>query len=66
MITGTSFFPNRRAAETYFAPYSDDAAAEVTIKLREGEISIGIKPICKANEKVILIDNGTRYAITTA
>lgn len=61
--TGTSYFVSEKAAIRYYRPYGYRNAAEtVRRKLAEGEIHIG-KPQLKAGERLVIVDNGTRYAI---
>lgn len=67
---GTSYFASRRAAERYYADYSDYGSAArsvaqwVSDKLAAGEIHLG-KPPLKAGEVCVLIDNCTRYAVVS-
>lgn len=63
---GTSHFVSRSAAERYYKPYGyEDVAEAVTRKLAEGEIHIG-KPALKPGQKLVTVDDGTRYAIEEA
>lgn len=59
---GTSYFVSRAAAIRYYKDYEDDPKAAVERKLRAGEIHIGV-PHLKANETLLRIDGGKRYAI---
>ncbi len=63
-ITGTSYFPNRWAAESYYSVQEFDPAAAVSSKLSAGEIFIG-RPEIKENERLILLDGGLRYGVKT-
>lgn len=49
------------AAVRYYQPYGYDSEG-VQRKLNEGEIHLGRPPV-KEGESVVLIDDGTRYAI---
>ena len=64
---GTCHFVSETAAVTYYAPYYTDritAARAVSQKIREKEIKIGPPTVdVELGERVVLIDNGTRYAI---
>lgn len=63
---GTSYFVSRSAAERYYKPYGYvDVVEAVTRKLAEGEIHIG-KPELKPGQKLVTVDDGTRYAIEEA
>jgi predicted membrane protein len=62
-IIGTSYFKDLYSAFRYYAPYGFDDI-DVVRKISEGEIHIG-KPSVEQGETLTLIDNGTRYAITS-
>jgi hypothetical protein len=64
MRIGTCNFLSYTAAVQYYKDYwgRRDAKAVVTKKLRTGKISLGA-PAIKDGERLIVIDNGTRYAI---
>ena len=61
MIWGTAYFVSLAAACRYYKPYGCDAA-HVGRKLTAGEIHIGA-PLLKKGERLLTIDEGTRYAI---
>lgn len=68
MITGTSHFVSVQKAIDYYRNgeiLESPAFLErlVKEKIEDGEISIG-PPSFNENEKLLIIDNGTRYAIT--
>lgn len=68
MTTGTSYFVSFNAAVRYYRPYEPGADLatsqhQVTHKVAAGEIHIG-KPPIKPGQKLTIIDDGTRYAIT--
>lgn len=61
--TGTAYFKSMSRAAHYFAEQGDeDAAVTVANKLRDGEIHIGRPPLLPG-QALVLIDNGTRWAI---
>lgn len=60
---GTSHFVSFDHAARYYRPYGF-SPADVERKLTDGEIHLG-KPATKPGERVVTIDNGTRYAIET-
>lgn len=63
MTVGTSHFVSEESAIRYYTDYGySDVREAVTQKLRDGEIHIG-KPPLKENQKLRVIDDGTRYAI---
>lgn len=65
MIIGTSHFPTLHCAIRYYMPYEGsykETKPVVERKLDEGQIHLG-KPAIKPGQKLILIDEGTRYAI---
>jgi hypothetical protein len=63
MKIGTNYFLSFAAAVRYYRDYhGNDACIVVPQKLRDGEIHIG-RPILKPGQRLVLIDNGTRYAI---
>jgi hypothetical protein len=67
-MTGTCYFVSEQAAVSYYVPYCGtrvDAALAVARKLRAGEIHVG-KPQVLPGERLVLIDNRTRYAILGA
>lgn len=64
MIIGTNHFTSTNAAYRYYRDYGYDRAA-VKAKFARGEIVAG-PPELKDGEKLSVIDNGTRYAVTTA
>lgn len=66
-IIGTSHFVNFTKACDYYKDYDPDltpAALErwVRGKIEEGEITLG-KPELQVGERLLLIDEGTRYAV---
>jgi hypothetical protein len=62
---GTSYFVSERDAVWYYRKYEGaNAKRAVQRKLEAGEIHIG-KPPLKPGDTLSLIDNGTRYAITS-
>ena len=61
--TGTSYFKDFTAACKYYRAYRL-TSGDVQDKIYCGEIHIG-KPEIKPGETLSLIDNGTRYAITS-
>lgn len=66
MKTGTSHFVNKPAAVRYYRNYEyPNAVKAVERKIAEGEIHIG-QPTLKPGETLNVIDNGTRYQITSA
>lgn len=66
MRWGTSYFVSLDAAIRYYRPYFTgtrrDLARYVQTKVDTGEIHIG-KPHVLDGGKLLVIDNGTRYAI---
>lgn len=62
MSYGTCYFVSREAAIKYYREYEHDPARAVAIKLSEGSIQIG-KPILRAGQTLVIIDDGTRYAV---
>lgn len=58
---GTAHFVTLAHAVAYYRPYGFDRS-DVQRKLAEGEIFIG-PPVLKAGERLVLTDNGQRYAI---
>jgi len=65
---GTCNFVSIAAAVSYYVPYYGcriEAALAVARKIREGEIQVG-KPQVLPGERLVLIDNRTRYAILDA
>lgn len=68
MRIGTSYFVSFDKACDYYRTYeetSSAAVASVVSKIAEGSIHIG-KPALKPGERLLVIDNGTRYAIEEA
>jgi len=61
MRHGTNYFVSLTAANRYYGPYGF-APADVRAKVTIGEIKIG-KPEVKPGERLVLIDQLTRYAI---
>lgn len=62
---GTSHFVNMDLAIKYYWPYAHTYADVVRLverKLAEGEIHLGL-PEVKAGQRVVVIDEGTRYGI---
>lgn len=62
---GTSYFVDEAAARKYYRPYTSypmNMYKFVEAKIAAGEIHIG-KPPLKSGERLIVIDEGTRYAI---
>ena len=68
MKIGTSYFVSRAMAVRYYKPYEGgnlaDATRAVDRKIAAGQIHIG-KPELKPGETLSVIDDGTRYAITS-
>ena len=63
---GTAHFVSKAAAITYDQPYHyEDVVEAVERKLADGEIHIGA-PKLKPGERLLIIDEGTRYAIEEA
>ena len=60
MIIGTSYFKDLQSAISYYS-YGFNAQ-QVQNKINNNEINIG-KPTIHKNQKLMLIDNCTRYAI---
>lgn len=66
MIVGTPYFVSRDAAIKYYRGYGfDNVGAAVERKIQEKEIYIG-KPPTKSGDSLLLVDDGTRYAIDEA
>lgn len=67
MTIGTSYFTSESAAIRYYRDYEGGstiaASHAVERKLREGSIHIGEPPV-KLGERLTIIDDGARYAIT--
>lgn len=63
MISGTSNFVSKAAAAKYYAVYGENMQ-DVEHKIAHGYIEIG-KPVIKAGQSLVIIDDGTRYAIET-
>jgi len=62
-VWGTGYFVSKAAAITYYQPYGyDDVVEAVNRKIAEHEIHIGPPPL-EDGETLLIIDNGTRYAI---
>lgn len=62
---GTAYFVSKASAILYYSDYeltAIDAIDTVNRKLAEGSIHIG-KPPARPGDRVVIIDNGTRYAI---
>jgi hypothetical protein len=65
---GTHHFVNRGAAVRYFLDYEDSmnrACRAVERKLRDGSIKLG-RPETQPGERLVLVDNATRYAIVVS
>lgn len=60
-ITGTNCFPNKRAADDYYADYGD-TPEDVQGKVDRGEIKL-TRPELKKGEKLIWLDDGKRYGV---
>lgn len=60
---GTCHFVSVVHAIQYYAAYEQDPRTAVGIKLEEGSIKIG-KPALKPGQRLSVIDDGTRYAVT--
>jgi len=60
MITGTCYFKDFKSAMSYYS-YGFNPK-QVQNKINNNEIKIG-KPTTQKNQKLILIDSDTRYAI---
>lgn len=65
MIIGTSYFTSLYDAQRYYSDYTSNSVDAVARKLMNGEIHLG-KPNLRTGEKLLVIDNGCRYAIETA
>ncbi len=64
MTWGTSYFVSRAKAIKYYGSQTyADPAYTVHQKLKDGEIHIGV-PHLRSDERLSIIDDGTRYAIT--
>ena len=63
-MTKTCYFTSRSAAERYYRPEGFDAI-DVERKIKEGLIYIGPPPV-QPGERLIIIDNGCRYAVEYA
>ncbi len=66
---GTSYFVSRAMAVRYYRPYAAEDTPKSAVecvdrKLADGEIHIG-KPPLKDGDTLTIIDEGTRYAITS-
>ena len=66
-ITGTSHFVNFTKACDYYRDYVPsrtpaELERAVRAKIEDGEISLG-KPDLEPGERLLLIDDGTRYAV---
>lgn len=61
-MTGTSYFVSLAKAAQYYRDYGY-SMADIERKVAAGEIHIG-KPPLNRGEKLLIIDDGTRYAIT--
>jgi len=61
MLRGTCYFPSTFAALTYYA-YENATKQDIQAKIDAGEIIIGM-PTLGPREKLVLIDNRTRYGI---
>jgi hypothetical protein len=59
---GTSYFFDRESANHYYAQ-QHETADDVTRKLAEGMIHIGVPPYAPENQRPILIDDGMRWAV---
>jgi hypothetical protein len=62
-LQGTCHFLSNSAAIRYYRTQETDAVA-VRQKIEEGGIKIG-KPPARKGSKIVLIDEGTRYAYET-
>jgi hypothetical protein len=61
---GTSHFVSLAKAAMYYRDYEGgDGYATARRKLSVGEIHIGPPEQTKQNQRLVIIDNGTRYAI---
>lgn len=60
---GTTYFVNELAARRYYSYYGISKAG-VANKINKNEIHIG-KPPLEPGEELLIIDDGTRYAIKT-
>lgn len=68
MRVGTAHFVTKRRAISYYRDYEGDTTAAreaVYRKLSAGEIFIG-PPKLKPGEKLVVIDEGRRYAVEDA
>jgi len=63
VITGTDYFVDRKSANSYYAEQGY-SRSDVTNKITNKEIHIG-KPPLKKGERLLIVDNGRRYAIET-
>lgn len=61
MMIGTCYFVSHYAAYKYYKEYGCNKD-EVRRKIRDREIVIGFPPV-KQGENIVIVDNGTRYAI---
>lgn len=62
MTWGTNYFVSRALAVKYYSAYESDPERAVERKLADGEIHIGV-PHLRSDERLLRIDDGTRYAI---
>ena len=60
---GTCYFISMNAAKRYYRGYGFKAA-EVEDMAARDQIKVG-KPPCRPNERRVVIDGGTRWAVTT-
>jgi len=61
IIIGTSYFLSIPAAIRYFS-YENTTRTTINKKIAEGLIHIG-QPLVRKNQKLKIIDDGTRYTI---
>jgi hypothetical protein len=61
MMIGTCYFVSHFAAYKYYRAYGC-TKEEVRRKIQDREIVIGFPPV-KQGENIVIVDNGTRYAI---
>lgn len=60
-IKGTPYFPNKQAADDYYADYGL-TSADVQGKIERGEIYLTRPPLQKG-EKLVWLDEGRRYGV---
>lgn len=62
MMIGTSYFVSVAEALRYYRPYGFGMEA-VQRKLADGEIHVGKPPFDPGSQKLVIIDDGSRYGV---